>query len=532
MSHASHDTLPGSEAEAEIVIIGGGTGGSAAALAAARAGCNVIVTEPTDWLGGQMTSQAVPPDEHPWIEEFGCTRSWRRLREGVRICFRDHFALSPGALVDLRVALGGALVSRLPCPPEVAYKVLEQLLLPHRIAGRVVQLTSTRPVMAEVDGDQIRSVTVEHYGTGKRTVLTAPYFLDATECGDLLALAGVEYVTGAESQDETGEPHAPADADPFDIQAISWCFALDYLPGEDHTIERPAGYEFWRNYRPEFWPDRLLSWQAPDPPNPSSPRRMSLFGEDGTFPLWRYRRLIERDQFLPGQVRSDITLVNWPQNDYFLGPIYEVDPAEADRHLRGARDLSLSLLYWLQTEAPRPDDGHGYPGLRLRGDLMPTEHGLAEAPYVRESRRIRAQRTVVEQDLNPEVRPQGAVEYDDSVGIGAYRIDLHPSTAGRTYIDVPSMPFQIPLGSMIPIRMENLLPAAKNIGTTHITNGCYRVHPVEWNIGEVAGSLAAFCLRRALSPHQVAGSAGHTRRFQRVLDDQGVERQWPKLHPL
>ena len=35
--------------------------------------------------------------------------------------------------------------------------------------------------------------------------------------------------------------------------------------------------------------------------------------------------------------------------------------------------------------------------------------------------------------------------------------------------------------------MTNLLPAGKNIGTTHITNGCYRLHPVEWNIGEVAG---------------------------------------------
>jgi hypothetical protein len=45
------------------------------------------------------------------------------------------------------------------------------------------------------------------------------------------------------------------------------------------------------------------------------------------------------------------------------------------------------------------------------------------------------------------------------------------------------------LGALIPIRMENLLPAAKNIGTTHITNGCYRMHPVEWNIGEAAGAL-------------------------------------------
>ena len=259
---------------------------------------------------------------------------------------------------------------------------------------------------------------------------------------------------------------------------------------------------------------------------------MSLFPEEGKFPLWTYRRLIEKEQFLPGAFESDITLVNWPQNDYFLGPIYEVDGKEAARNLRAAKEQSLSLMYWLQTEAPRPDGGHGYPGLRLRADLMGTEDGLAKYPYVRESRRIRAELTVVEQDISPEVRPDGAVKYPDSVGVGAYRIDLHPSTGGRNYIDIPSHPFQIPLGSLIPVRVDNLLPASKNIGTTHITNGCYRLHPVEWNVGEAAGSLAAYCVSRGLQPRQVRNDQSHLSDFQRVLVDQGLELDWPQLAPL
>jgi hypothetical protein len=520
------------ERHADIVVIGGGTGGCAAVLAAARAGRTAIITEPTEWLGGQMTSQAVPPDEHPWIEHFGCTKSWRRFRDGVRTCFRDHFPLTAEVMVDPRVDLGGALVTRVPCPPEVAFKVIEQLLLPERIAGRIVDLTPTVPIAAEVDRDRVSSVTVEDTESGERTVLTGSYFLDATECGDVLPLTRTEYVTGAESQADTGEPHAPHDAEPLDMQAITYCFALDYPAGEDHTIAKPADYEFWRDFRPPTWPDRLLSWNAPDPPVPDRPRPTSLFGEGGTFPLWRYRRLIEKDQFRPGAIDSDITLVNWPQNDYFLGPIYEVSADDRARHLHGARQLSLSFLYWLQTEAPRSDGGHGYPALRLRGDLMHTADGLAMAPYIRESRRIRAERTVVEQDLNPEGRTGGAEAYPDSVGVGAYRIDLHPSTGGHTYIDIPSMPFQIPLASLIPIRMENLLPAAKNIGTTHITNGCYRLHPVEWNIGEVAGALAAYCIDKKLTPHQVSGNLTHTREFQRVLSENGVELDWPRLKPL
>lgn len=124
---------------------------------------------------------------------------------------------------------------------------------------------------------------------------------------------------------------------------------------------------------------------------------------------------------------------------------------------------------------------------------------------------------------------QIAPPFRDSVGVGCYRIDLHPSTQGRNYVDIPSLPFQIPLGSLIPVRMENLLPACKNIGTTHITNGCYRLHPVEWNIGEASGALAAYCLQNDLTPRAVYRSATHTLRFQNMLTSLGVEIAWPQL---
>jgi hypothetical protein len=75
-----------------------------------------------------------------------------------------------------------------------------------------------------------------------------------------------------------------------------------------------------------------------------------------------------------------------------------------------------------------------------------------------------------------------------------------PVHGGDNYIDVAACPFQNPLGALVPVLMRNLLPAAKNIGTTHITNGCFRLHPIEWNIVEAAGSLAAFCLEQGCVP--------------------------------
>jgi hypothetical protein len=113
------------------------------------------------------------------------------------------------------------------------------------------------------------------------------------------------------------------------------------------------------------------------------------------------------------------------------------------------------------------------------------------------------------------------------VGIGSYAIDLHPSTGGDNYIDVPALPFQIPVGALLPRRVTNLLPASKNIGVTHITNGCYRLHPVEWNIGESVGELVAFCAARREPPRAVRAKAALSAEFQARLVAQGVRLTWP-----
>jgi hypothetical protein len=519
------------EVHADIAIVGSSVGGCAAALAAGRAGARVILTEETDWIGGQLTSQAVPPDEHEWIEKFGCTRSYRQFREGVRRYFRQHFPLTADAMADPYLNPGNGWVSPICHPPRVALAVLEAMLAPYTTSGRVTLLLNHKPVAAETDGDHVSSVAVEDLRTGENVVLVAPYFLDATELGDILPFAGVEYATGSESKDQTGEPHALDEPDPLDMQGVTYCFAVDHLPEEDHTIEKPEEYGFWKEYQADFWPEKQLSWYTSHvvPGVGTGAKEWSLFPEPGRYPLWTYRRLIDKAHFVPGTFESDISLINNPQNDYWLGPVIEVDEAEAEKNLRSARQLSLSFLYWMQTEAPRPDGGTGYPGLRPRGDVMGTADGLAKYPYIRESRRIRAELTIVEQDLSSEVQTDGAREFEDTVGIGGYHVDLHPSTGGRDYVKVNPYPFQIPLGAMIPVRVENFLPACKNIGTTHLTNGCYRLHPVEWNVGEAAGALAAYCLQNGLAPRQVRNTSEHLETFQSALVEQGIELQWPKL---
>jgi hypothetical protein len=523
------------EVDVDVAIIGGGLGGCAAALAALKLGRRVALTEETDWIGGQLTSQAVPPDEHRWIETHGATASYRALRTGIRNFYRRHYPLSDQAEAAQHLNPGGGSVSRLCHEPRVALAVLHTQLLPYIESGRLILLLQHVPVSADVEKDRVCSATVQDRNSGEQRVIVAPYFLDATETGDLLPLTGTEYVTGFESQQETGEPHAPSKAQPQNMQAFTWCFPLEYVDGGDFVIDKPDDYEKWKSYSPDLkppWPGRLFSWTYSHPIT-LKPRTLAFDPKKEASGWWLYRRIINKANFEPGFFAGSTTLVNWPQNDYLKGNLFDVPEEEAEKHRRAAKQLSLSLCYWMQTEAPRPDGGTGWPGLRLCPHITGTPDGLAKAPYIRESRRIKAMFTVLEQHVSQELnRPPDdgkfhTARFDDTVGVGSYRLDLHPSSGGDNYIDLASLPFEIPLGALIPQRMENLLAANKNIGTTHITNGCYRLHPVEWNIGESAGTLAAWCLEKKVTPRAVRSQAKRLWEFQKMLVGQGVELHWP-----
>jgi hypothetical protein len=60
---------------------------------------------------------------------------------------------------------------------------------------------------------------------------------------------------GAESQSQTGEPHAvEGEAQPLNQQSITYCFALSHHPGEDHTIARPPSTRSGKTIKPTSGP--------------------------------------------------------------------------------------------------------------------------------------------------------------------------------------------------------------------------------------------------------------------------------------
>src|SRR5262249_40873897 len=79
--------------------------------------------------------------------------------------------------------------------------------------------------------------------------------------------------------------------------------------------------------------------------------------------------LIAASQF-EDRFPADITMINWPGNDYRDGGLIDRSAAKVAATLQDAKRVSLGFLYWLQTQAPAGSKRVGAPELMLRPDIM------------------------------------------------------------------------------------------------------------------------------------------------------------------
>ncbi len=233
----------------DIAIIGGSMGGVAAALAALEAGYKVILTEATNWLGGQMTSQGTSAfDEHPFIEQDGCTQHYQELRQRIRQHYQDRYGVE-GMKSGQALNPGNGWVSRLCFKPRVGEQVIREMLEPYVLNKQLHILLQCQPIKASVKNHVVKEVILQDKKKNHLTI-KAKYFLDATDLGDLLPLTQTDYVTGAESKADTGEPNAQVTAKPEEVQSFSYCFAVEYCQGQHHCIKKPKNYEWFKQTQP------------------------------------------------------------------------------------------------------------------------------------------------------------------------------------------------------------------------------------------------------------------------------------------
>ncbi|MBI2688469.1 MAG: FAD-dependent oxidoreductase [Acidobacteria bacterium] len=499
----------------DILIAGAGMGGLGAALRAAERGHQVCLTEEASWLGGQAIAAGVSAlDENKFIEMTGGPRLYNEFRRRIR----EHYkrAYKPHHPTD-NFNPGGCYVSSLCFEPKVGAHILEEMIKPHR---NILLFRRTRILDLEREGNTITAALAWNIDRQQAVKLLPKFVLDATEMGDLLPLAKTPYTVGSEPRSVTDEPHAAEAANPACVQSFTYPFIIEHRPGESHTIAKPDDFEKIRDHQPfgfvmkypeEFgWRGRFeYSMFGDDPPIPNnmSPR-----------PFFSWRRVFNASAY-PGK-HTDLALMNWPRQDYHDESVLDRTPEDTARVLQNAKKVSMAFLYWLQNDRKTP-------GFKLRPDEMGTQDGLSQMPYIRESRRIQAQGMVREQDIVFENSPRArAVHFPDSIGTGFYMVDIHPCGANEKGRMMMPKPFQIPMSALLPKDLTNFLPASKNLGVTHLTNGAYRLHPIEWNIGEAAAVIASLRLKTGQSP---AGPV------QSELAHAGVQIFWfddlPETHP-
>lgn len=450
----------------EVLVVGGGTGGVAAALQAARRGAKTILVSEFDWLGGMLTSAGVtaPDGLELLAQQTGIWGAFlRALRqrqpEGLDHAWVSFFTYEP----RVGAAIFAAWVAALP---------------------NLRWLKAGAPLAVHKTGDRVTGVRFADY------LIEAAITLDATELGDLLALAEVPFRWGWEWRSQWQEPSAPIHPSTltrlYKVQAPTWVFLL-------RTVHGPK-------------------------PQPSACVQLAASRSSTTAAFTDTWSGYGSEAFLNyGRLPHNQFMINWPQcgNDYGLDADRLIQ-SEADRQafLQSAYEHTKQYADFLQQQL-----GKDY---ELATDAFPaaTIGGGAFAlhPYYRESRRLCGETTVIEPDILPIAGGQVAALPMDAAGqvcavaIGNYandhhypgfRFPLHPKSirwGGRW----TGTPFALPYGCLIPAAIDGLLVCEKNISVSHIANGATRLQPTVLGIGQAAGMAAALCVEQNCQPRQLA----------------------------
>jgi len=500
----------------DVVVVGASFGGVAAALAAASdPNVHVALLEATDWIGGQATSQGVSRWDEASVDLLQTTcgnKSYRDLRHAISAYYHNNATLSASGESQSHFNPGFAATNYpFSVDPSVTQRVLRDLVA--AAAPRLDLRLNTAVVSVRVQNGSVQGLT-----TAGGDTYTAKAYLDATDLGDLLPLAKIPWKIGAEAHSDTQEPNAPAVAHPEWVQPITVPIAIERRDGENHTIPKPANFDDIAR-KQNF---HIIDGDINGVLQPKLGGSESVFG---------YRQYIDARNFNDPNYAHDRTTLNVGSNDYMDATLPSGDPARDRTIYNGARDASIAFLYWLQTEAKRDNgSGSGFPELKVRTDAFGTADGCAPAAYIRESRRIDAEERILQQHIAKQSFPAGtqrAALFQTSCGIGTYGIDIHAATGpGTPWLAFETLHFQIPLGSLLPKQLDNFIAACKNIGATHLTSGAYRVHPVEWAIGEAAGILGAFAARQGVTPKQVYQETDRRTTYQYRLLARGVPIYW------
>ncbi len=439
-----------------VLVIGGTTSGISAGLQASRLGIPTVIVEETPMLGGMMTSAGV-----------SATDGNHDLHSGIWDEFHKQLIKHYGS----EAALATGWVSNTQFEPHVGDSIFKAMGSAEKNLSVIYGYHLTQILK---EGSKVTGAVFENERKELLTV-NAKVVIDATDLGDGLAMSGAAYDLGMEAKSVTGEENAPEKANPI-IQDLTWAAVLkDFGPGADKTIPKP------KNYDPTLY--------------------------NGCCSMTVDSILIDCKKMLSyGRLPNQKHMINWPRhgNDIYLD-VVELNFAQLKQELIKAKERTLGFIYYIQTEL-------GFKNLGLAEDEFTTSDQLPFVAYHREGRRLRGiQRLTINHVLD---RYGKSPLYRTGISVGDYPVDHHhacnPETPKISFPSVPS--FSIPLGTLIPEKIDGLIVSDKAISVSNIINGSTRLQPCVLLTGQAAGVLAALSVKNKIPVREV-----NIRNVQQVL---------------
>ncbi|MGB3493039.1 MAG: FAD-dependent oxidoreductase [Elainellaceae cyanobacterium] len=567
--------------QCEVVVIGGTLGGVAAASHAMSAGAQTCLIEVTPWLGGQISSQGVSAIDESWTMRQGnkFSTSWQRFKTliGQQPIELPSWTGAGTRTVD---QLNSCWVGDLCFPPEAGDRASQQLLeqsAQYVEGSRWSTSTAFKGATFDETGRNITAI----YGVRRSPIrpdyqpqgrlwseLSSWYswseddefektsirlepppgrsflVIDATDTGELVGWAKIPHRQGSESAAMTQEDHAPAIANPDCTQAFTFPFVVAIRDDGSESLTRLQQVKSEFNLI-EHWREYSLNGTP-------------MFAGRSFFNYRRMVSLSQNDPVYGTPIPGDMTLVNWnPGNDWnWMNPpliLTEERLTESGQYLNWMGGISTSALRhgsshallfarWLLESQSQP----GFSLSLLDGvdSPMGTQTGLSLTPYIREGRRILGRNAYGEDDFMvkaTDVRwdtSGGRLFNETAVALVHYDLDMHgcryrnwePSleASGAPVREYQVRPTAIPLESLIPQNVDNMLVGSKAIAVTHIVNAMTRIHYSEWSIGAAAGATAGWLVREqnlAIAPADIVPNQ-QMPQLQAYIREQGLRIHW------
>ncbi|HET6410307.1 MAG TPA: FAD-dependent oxidoreductase [Chthoniobacteraceae bacterium] len=479
--------------ETQVLVYGATPAGIAASLAAAKDGESVLLVEPTDQIGGMVTSGL----SHTDFRTFeGLTGSYLDFTKRVEQNYRESFGANSAQVRD---SWRGTFAE-----PKVNLAILEKMLAdqPKITVWKSRRLFS---VHSSADGET-RAIGMAAFldNQERTTSVSADVFIDASYEGDLLAAAKVPYRVGREGRQEYGESLAPGNSD-NQLQAYNFRLTATQDPANRVKPKKPKGFrrEDYAGIVPLFksgklktafgYPDGCV-FKAQVPPLPNAKYdindvsgglvRLSLPGENMEWPDGGGGTAVRENpsEGVKAEVPYSPTALGMARGKIF------------DDHLR----WNVGLLYFLQNveAVPAKIREEAATWGWCRDEFSDNAH-LPPQLYVREARRMVGARVFTERDTDYAPNDARSVLQRDSIAIGDYGPNCHGTGhegsrfggrhTGEFYKKVA--PYQIPYGTLIPKDVENLLvPVAAS--SSHVGYCALRLEPIWMSLGEAAGHAA------------------------------------------